>query len=270
MRCSRCKLRPRAIGLICGECADEIATSIVPQQIIGDTEEESDGALVDQWGRAHALARDTEIGRAIASSGIAIIDVSVSRHHAWITKGRDGWIVRDAHSSNGTRVNRESVAKQCLAHGDRVGFGRFEFYFVLGVEPAARPPEPVVVTGISPVEATPCAAPLRILEPTGGNGGIVEFADASAQLTATQLELVNVLYRRMRDDIHLPRSVRGFVRSSELLGVLSWDTRAPDDTHVKQLVRRARRTMIRSGLGDLIESRHRFGYRLRVAAVQSL
>ena len=32
---------------------------------------------------------------------------------------------------------------------------------------------------------------------------------------------------------------------------------------VKQLVRRVRRALIKSEIGDLIESRHRFGYRLR-------
>jgi hypothetical protein len=265
MRCSRCKHHPRAIGLICGECADAIATSITPQQIAHHAADRSDGALLDQWGRAHPLARDTEIGRTIASSGIALFDVSVSRHHAWIKQELDGWIVRDTDSSNGTRVNEEVVSTHCLSHGDRVGFGRFELYFVLDVETATPQPEPVVATGIAPVDATPRVVPLRILEPTGGNGGIVELADATAQLTATQLELISFLQRRMRDDVHLPKLVRGFVRSSELLGVLSWDAREPDDTHVRQLVRRTRRTMIRSGLGDLIESRHRLGYRLRVS-----
>jgi hypothetical protein len=32
---------------------------------------------------------------------------------------------------------------------------------------------------------------------------------------------------------------------------------------VKQLVRRVRRRLVESEIGDLIESRHRFGYRLR-------
>jgi hypothetical protein len=121
-----------------------------------------------------------------------------------------------------------------------------------------------VITCVAPVTAKPPGALLRIVEPSGGNGGFVELANASAQLTAAQLELVELLRRRMRDDAHLPPAVRGFVRSSELVGVLSWDTHNPDDTHVKQLVRRVRRTLIRSGLGDLIESRHRLGYRLRV------
>jgi len=50
---------------------------------------------------------------------------------------------------------------------------------------------------------------------------------------------------------------------SELIADLSWDTREPSENHVKQLVRRVRRALVKSDIGDLIESRHRFGYRLR-------
>src|SRR3569623_3368564 len=60
-----------------------------------------------------------------------------------------------------------------------------------------------------------------------------------------------------------PELVRGFVRSSELIADLSWDTREPSENHVKQLERRVRRALVKSDIGDLIESRHRFGYRLR-------
>jgi hypothetical protein len=37
----------------------------------------------------------------------------------------------------------------------------------------------------------------------------------------------------------------------------------PNENHVKQLVRRVRRALMKVARGDLIESRHRFGYRLR-------
>jgi DNA-binding response OmpR family regulator len=74
----------------------------------------------------------------------------------------------------------------------------------------------------------------------------------------------------MADEAHQPDMVRGFVRTSELIADLSWDTRDPGDNHVKQLVRRVRRALIKAEIGDLIESRHRFGYRLRaIPRVQS-
>jgi DNA-binding response OmpR family regulator len=67
----------------------------------------------------------------------------------------------------------------------------------------------------------------------------------------------------MANESHQSDLVRGFVRSSELIADLSWDTKDPSDNHVKQLVRRVRRALIKAEIGDLIESRHRFGYRLR-------
>jgi pSer/pThr/pTyr-binding forkhead associated (FHA) protein len=105
---------------------------------------------------------------------------------------------------------------------------------------------------------------MRLHEPTGGGGGVVEVTSKQVQLTATQFELFSLLVRRMVEESHQPDLVRGFVRTSELIGDLSWDTRDPGDNHVKQLVRRVRRALIKSDIGDLIESRHRFGYRLRV------
>jgi hypothetical protein len=71
------------------------------------------------------------------------------------------------------------------------------------------------------------------------------------------------MMRRMASDSDQPPLVRGFVRASELIASLPWDTAEPNENHVKQLVRRVRRTLMKVSLGDLIESRHRFGYRLR-------
>ena len=101
------------------------------------------------------------------------------------------------------------------------------------------------------------------IQPTGGGGGLIEVNGKQVQLTTTQFELMALMIRRMGNEAHQPELVRGFVRSSELIADLSWDTREPSENHVKQLVRRVRRALIKSEIGDLIESRHRFGYRLR-------
>jgi hypothetical protein len=267
MKCLKCRLLDRSAGLLCAQCSEAIAAPIVPQQIISVVPNNTEFALVDQWGRSHSIGAVAEIGRTVVSNGLSIFDASVSRHHAWIRRTDGRWILRDAGSSNGTLLNQVAVMESALMQGDRVDFGRVAFYaaFDVGlVASSPAPPIPVVITCIGPTTAAPLGPSLRILEPTGGNGGIVELANTSAQLTAAQLELVDLLSRRMREDVHLPLPVRGFVRSSELVGALSWDAHAPNETHVKQLVRRIRRTFVRSGLGDLIESRHRLGYRLRV------
>lgn len=84
-----------------------------------------------------------------------------------------------------------------------------------------------------------------------------------ARLSPCQLQLVELLAQRMLAERDQPAPVRGFVRSSELLGTLSWDTMAPVDSHIKQLVRRVRRRLAQLGFDDMIEARHGFGYRLR-------
>src|SRR5206468_11938772 len=93
----------------------------------------------------------------------------------------------------------------------------------------------------------------RMNEPTGGGGGLVEIDGKQVQLTTTQFELMALMIRRMASEAHQPALVRGFGRSSELIADLSWDTREPSENHVKQLVRRVRRALIKSEIGDLIE-----------------
>jgi DNA-binding response OmpR family regulator len=170
--------------------------------------------------------------------------------------------------------------------GDRVRFGHIAFYFV---EDVARLPPPrlgrTMTATIRPIDRsavrevppfpieqhaeedrTDVGLPVmsfKMHEPTGGGGGLIEVDGKQVQLTTTQFELMALMIRRMAGENHQPELVRGFVRSSELIADLSWDTREPSENHVKQLVRRVRRALIKSEIGDLIESRHRFGYRLR-------
>ena len=82
------------------------------------------------------------------------------------------------------------------------------------------------------------------------------------QLGVTQFALVVLLAGRYRADRGRDASVRGFVRAIDLIAELPWDTPHPGDNNVKQLVRRVRRSLVRVGLEDAIESRHGFGYRL--------
>ncbi len=281
MDCLTCQLRARSIGLLCGACSEAVSTFDTPQAIVAVTMGDTDGALLDQWGRLYALTTSTDIGRTV-TSGILISDSSVSRLHARIARAHGVWTVSDLGSSNGTLVNQQFVTSRALAHGDQVSFGRVGFYVAIDLEPVISCSDPPAITCIqsashpltrSHTTAQPvprfARGSLRIIEPTGGGGGFVELAGATAQLSPAQLELVGTLSRRMRDDAHLSWSVRGFVRSSELAASLSWDSPDPDDSHVKQLVRRARRRLIQSGVGDLIEARHGFGYRLRHNLVRS-
>ena len=278
--------RPAEVGVLCEECRDELSSPIriTPEQIQLRSQAPTPAALVDLWGRPHQLDPRTIIGRQIDSHGLAVLEPSVSRHHAHLTRDNNQWMVRDLGSANGTYIDDRLVeAPTPVPEGSRVRFGHIAFYLIENVD---RLPEPRVArtatSTIKPANTTqtPAASQdaefeeertdvglpemrFRMHEPTGGGGGLIEIDGKQVQLTTTQFELMALMIKRMAAERHQPELVRGFVRSSELIADLSWDTREPSENHVKQLVRRVRRALMKSEIGDLIESRHRFGYRLR-------
>ena len=294
MNCPVCKQRPAEVGVLCEECRDELSSPIriMPEQLQLHGGRPTQAALIDLWGRPHRLDPRTLIGRQVDGAGLAILEPSVSRHHAHITLDGDAWTVRDLGSANGSYVDDKLIDTPApVRAGDRVRFGHIAFYFLDDI--TRLPPPRVGRTATATIqpprasEAPAAAAPVpqvghadigdeeertdvglptmsfKLHEPTGGGGGLIEVDGKQVQLTTTQFELMALMIRRMASEAHQPELVRGFVRSSELIADLSWDTREPSENHVKQLVRRVRRALMKSEIGDLIESRHRFGYRLR-------
>jgi hypothetical protein len=287
--CPVCRQRPVEAGVLCEECRDELSSpiKIMPEQIQLHGARPTMAALIDIWGRPHRLEPRTLIGRQVDGQGLAILEPSVSRHHAHLTLDNDEWTVRDLGSANGTFLADKLISTPVpVREGDRVRFGHIAFYFASDVArlPAPqvgriltatiRPADPGVARDaptfpLEPLieeDRTDVGLPVmsfKMHEPTGGGGGLIEVNGKQVQLTTTQFELMALMIRRMAGEHHQPELVRGFVRSSELIADLSWDTREPSENHVKQLVRRVRRALIKSEIGDLIESRHRFGYRLR-------
>jgi hypothetical protein len=309
MNCVVCGQRPAEVGLLCEDCRDELSGPlyISPEQIVSTAAKPTGAVLVDLWGRPHQLDPRTLIGRHLDGVGVSLLESSISRHHAHLALDpqRMQWTLRDLGSANGTFVNEQPVKDAIVVRqGDRVGIGAVGFYFLeradqlpkveisptagATLRPQARlripPPPPGTPTGPlvdddelasdfeEKEERTDVGLPtvtIRMHEPTGGGGGVVEVENKQVQLTTTQFEFFRLLCQRMVEEAHQPELVRGFVRSSELVGNLSWDTREPGDNHVKQLVRRVRRALMKADIGDLIESRHRFGYRLRAIPILS-
>jgi pSer/pThr/pTyr-binding forkhead associated (FHA) protein len=288
VRCPVCSTRPAEVGVLCEECRDELASpiKISQEQILTRVQSATTAALIDIWGRPHTLDAQSRIGRQVDDRGIAVLEPSVSRHHAEVTLKDNAWLVKDLGSANGTYIEDKLVEVETpAAAGDRIRFGHIAFYLV---DDVARLPPPksarTTTTTIKPQnvpasnkhaqtkdgfaeeERTDVGLPemrFKLHEPTGGGGGLIEVDGKQVQLTTTQFELMALMINRMAAEAHQPELVRGFVRSSELIADLSWDTREPSENHVKQLVRRVRRALMKSEIGDLIESRHRFGYRLR-------
>jgi hypothetical protein len=236
----------------------------------------TEAGLVDCWGRIKLLDSPTVLGR--NAEGISILEPSVSRVHAAIERTAPStWQVSDRGSSNGTTVNGKRVNVAPLRSGDIVFCGEVGFLFLSPVPwneaeeevPQSHPtwtPTPVLDEPDEEEETFSGlrAAKLLLLEHSGGAGGVLEFGQSAVQLTLVQYELFKVLRDRMAEDRGRDDRVRGFVRSSELLARLPWDTSRADENHLKQLIRRVRRALARSAVPDLIEARHGFGYRLRI------
>jgi len=79
-------------------------------------------------------------GRAVTCD-LAIIDPTVSRHHADLVVGHGGVNVHDVGSSNGTFVNGVKIDQSFVAPGDTLTFGKVEFRLEMVAE---APPPPAV------------------------------------------------------------------------------------------------------------------------------
>ena len=73
--------------------------------------------------------KEARIGRE-PTCDFVLAEATVSSQHARIYENSAGLQLRDAHSTNGTRVNGEKIAPEnlvTLREGDRVAFGKIEF-----------------------------------------------------------------------------------------------------------------------------------------------
>jgi hypothetical protein len=248
--CPICHRNVATVGLLCETCRDAIADPpMAPELIVSHGIDPTPAALVDSFGRGHALEADTKVGR--AHQVLTILDSTVSRLHATIALDHGAWIVSDLGSERGTFVGERRVTSPALLFdGERVRFGRVAFYFLEELFARTRTGRPTMA--------------FRFHEPTGGGGGVIEIDGKQLQLTIAQLELLHALVDRMLADEGIgDDDDRGFVQVSALVH-LSLNTAMPGVEHVRQVIRRLRRAFIKAGIGDLIESRHGLGYRLRV------
>ena len=69
------------------------------------------------------------IGRS-PDADVFLDDVTVSRSHAFLHRGDDGYSIEDAGSLNGTYVNRRRVEKAKLEDGDEVQIGKYRLTFL--------------------------------------------------------------------------------------------------------------------------------------------
>ncbi|SRR5581483_2359896 len=98
----------------------------------------------------HELGEDQiTVGR-LADNMIQIDDASVSSHHAQLVLTGGDYHLKDLNSTNGTRVNGQSVDEKQLRDGDSVRFGKIETVYQSEIASEAHP---------VPEHATPAVAP---------------------------------------------------------------------------------------------------------------
>jgi hypothetical protein len=138
--CSSC-----GAPLAAGESSDTTVT-FMPGELEADLEEEvhispdevegGRGVLIvkrgPNAGSKFWLDTDvTHIGRH-PDSDIFLDDITVSRRHAEIRRGSDGFSLHDVGSLNGTYVNRERVEGADLRSGDEIQIGKFKLVVLTG------------------------------------------------------------------------------------------------------------------------------------------
>lgn len=72
--------------------------------------------------RSVEVGDDTTLGRGL-DNRVVLADPSVSRHHAVLRHGDDGWVLHDLGSTNGISVNDTAAAKAVVQPGDVLRIG---------------------------------------------------------------------------------------------------------------------------------------------------
>ncbi len=69
------------------------------------------------------------IGRHLKAD-VFLDDVTVSRHHAYVERADERYVIVDENSLNGTYVNRRRSDRSVLAGGDEIQIGKYKLTFL--------------------------------------------------------------------------------------------------------------------------------------------
>jgi pSer/pThr/pTyr-binding forkhead associated (FHA) protein len=79
--------------------------------------------------RSYSLETHTTILGRGRDCGLILPDISVSRHHAQVVQEKEGPIIHDLGSQNGTSVNASRISNHKLENGDVIQIGKFVLVF---------------------------------------------------------------------------------------------------------------------------------------------
>jgi hypothetical protein len=154
MFCTNCGHRNPEGSNFCSSCGSPLTESegsdttitFMPHELEAELEEEihvspdelegGRGVLIVKRGpnAGSKFFLDTDVTRVgrHPDSDIFLDDITVSRRHAEIRRGHDGFSLHDVGSLNGTYVNRERVEEAGLHSGDEIQIGKFKLVFLAG------------------------------------------------------------------------------------------------------------------------------------------
>ena len=92
--------------------------------------QQTSASIVLSTGERFPVGNPFTVGR-LPGGSLVLTDENVSRNHAVIELGPNGWLVRDLGSTNGTQVNGAPIQESPLQNGDSVVFGATEATFEL-------------------------------------------------------------------------------------------------------------------------------------------
>jgi len=121
---------------------------------------------IDSQGVEHVralLGDDVLIGRK-SDADIVLAAMSVSRHHARLVGGKDGYSILDVSNTNGTFINGKRIKQQRLRNGDRICLGqdRVELYYFTGESPPTS-----TIVGSAAEDLEKSFASLSLILPAG-------------------------------------------------------------------------------------------------------
>jgi hypothetical protein len=153
--CNQCGHRNPPGATFCSSCGavleptpgEDTTVTFTPVEAAGDVAEDELTVTLPELPETMAMVvvkrgpnagskfmLDADVTRAgrHPDSDIFLDDITVSRRHAEIVRGMDGFFVRDAGSLNGTYVNRERIDEARLSNGDELQIGKFKLVFFSG------------------------------------------------------------------------------------------------------------------------------------------
>src|SRR5687767_1341648 len=150
------------------------------------------------------------VGRA-PNSDIPIFDPTISRRHAEVECGDDGFAIRDLGSSNGTYVNGERVTHRAIAPGD-----------VLTFRETQAPDLPAPPPRTSPAHPTPESGPrssgtIRRQLSASGTRGLLSSRLRGPDITASPTDDASQDERRLALLVEIAKGLSGAVDINSLL-----------------------------------------------------